>query len=156
MKTDATSLDRLHDIVLPPPVSWWPLAPGWYVIFVLLGLAVAWGAWRYWKQWRADQYRREALRQLTQLQNAPSIAELLRRTALAVMPRSEIAAKTGAAWPDWLDEQNSETMPAEVRQMLISGIYSHTYTDKEVNLLRNYTARWISSHNLLHRRTKGQ
>jgi Domain of unknown function (DUF4381) len=27
--TPATSLDRLHDIVVPPPVPWWPPAPGW-------------------------------------------------------------------------------------------------------------------------------
>ena len=31
-------LDQLADIHLPDPVSWWPLAPGWWM---LLGLAVS-------------------------------------------------------------------------------------------------------------------
>lgn len=34
------SLDNLHNIVVPDPVSWWPLAYGWwFMITVVLGLA---------------------------------------------------------------------------------------------------------------------
>ena len=48
MTPDPTSLERLHDIVLPPPVPWWPPAPGWYWVMGLLGallLLVEWAAY---------------------------------------------------------------------------------------------------------------
>jgi hypothetical protein len=35
MKDSATNLDRLHDIVVPAPVPWWPPAPGWYVVLTV-------------------------------------------------------------------------------------------------------------------------
>lgn len=43
MSTDAASLANLHDIVLPPSVSWWPLAWGWYLLSALLLVGLAWG-----------------------------------------------------------------------------------------------------------------
>lgn len=146
MKTDAASLDSLHDLVLPPSVHWWPLAPGWYLILALMGLLVVWYLWRKWKHWRANAYRREALRQLAQLQDAPAVAELLRCTALAIESRSEIAGKTGTEWVDWLDSMCHETMPSGVRQMLSSGVYERADTFQGFDQLHGYTARWISLH----------
>ena len=141
-----TSLDRLHEIVLPPAVSWWPPAPGWYVLLGLLILAAAGLAWRFWQRWRANAYRRAALRELTTLRDAPAIAELLRRTALAVAPRTAVVGKTGDAWADWLVAQSAEAMSPEVRQLLSAGVYGPPVQDREVSVLRDYAARWISRH----------
>lgn len=47
MTLDPTSLDRLHDLVLPSSVPWWPPAPGWYGVLGLLVLAVAWLTWAF-------------------------------------------------------------------------------------------------------------
>lgn len=147
MKTDAvTSLDRLHDLVIPPSIPWWPLALGWYLILALLGLLMGWLIWRNWKNWRASAYRREALRQLSKLQDAPAIAELLRCTALAIVPRSEIAAKTGSAWADWLDSKCSGDMPLEVHQLLSVDVYNRAGKGQDVSQLHGYAARWISQH----------
>ena len=30
----ADSLAQLRDIQLPEPISWWPLAPGWWVLII--------------------------------------------------------------------------------------------------------------------------
>ena len=141
-----TSLDRLHDIVLPTAVPWWPPAPGWYVLLGLLTLATSWLVWRFWQRWRANAYRRAALHELTALQDAPAMAELLRRTALAVAPRAVVAAKTGDAWADWLVAQSAEAMSPEVRQLLSVGVYGPPVPDREVSALRDYAARWISRH----------
>jgi hypothetical protein len=151
MKTDATSLDRLHDLVLPPLLPWWPRAPGWYVLLALLSLAVVWISWRYWKRWRANAYRREALRQLKQFHDVPAIALLLRRTALAVAPRSEIAAKTGSAWADWLAGQCPESMDPEVKKLLSFGVYGLPGAEQDVRLLRNYAACWITHYSIFNK-----
>lgn len=154
MNDPATSLDRLHDVVLPPTVPWWPPAPGWYVVFGLALGAAALLAWRAWKRWQADGYRRAALRELTAAADAPAIAELLRRTALAFAPRPVVAAKTGAAWADWVAAQSDEAMTAQVRELLAGGVYAGPAADRDVRALADYAARWIASHRLQSPRTR--
>lgn len=156
MSPDPTSLDRLHDLVLPPAAPWWPLAPGWYVLFGLLLLSVGWLAWRGWQRWRADAYRRAALRELAALQGAPQVAELLRRTALAVVPRPVVAAMTGTRWADWLSMQSTVVMPPEVRRLLSVGIYERPGSDGEFGALREYAARWIAGHRLVSPEGQGE
>jgi len=63
-------LQQLRDIKMPTPVSWWPLAPGWYVlvgVFLMLisGLLV----WRFIKRKR-QRYLRMALKQLQHLRKS--------------------------------------------------------------------------------------
>jgi hypothetical protein len=146
MNDPATSLDLLHDIVLPPAVPWWPPAPGWYVVFSLIMVAVALLGWRAFENWQANSYRRAALRELPALTDAPAVAELLRRTALAIAPRPVVAAKTGAAWTDWLAAQSNEVMTAQVREQIAVGIYADPAADRDFDALRDYAARWIAGH----------
>jgi len=110
MTNSAASLDRLHDIVLPPEVPWWPLAPGWYVVLGIGLVLVLVLVHRAWERWRANAYRRAARRELVSAQDAAAIGELLRRTALAIAPRTVIAEKTGSAWLDWLAQQCPEPL----------------------------------------------
>jgi hypothetical protein len=150
MKPDPTSLDRLHDLVLPPAVlSWWPPAPGWYALFVLLALAGGWLAWRGWQHWRADAYRRAALHELANLRDVTAVAELLRRTALAVVPRPVVAGMTGTAWTDWLAAHCAEAMPDPVRTRLYPGVYGRPAPDQDLAMLRAYAACWIARHHLV-------
>lgn len=146
MNETATSLDRLHDLVPPPAVPWWPLAAGWYVVLALLLIILIFLLIRLVSRYRANAYRRTALRELDSLADAAAIAELLRRTALAVAPRSDIAEKTGEAWLAWLAAQCPETMPDAVRTQLTVGVYGRTAADHELNLVRDYAARWIARH----------
>jgi hypothetical protein len=119
------------------------------VVLALLALAAGWLAWRFWKRWRANAYRRAALRKLATLQDAPAIAELLRRTALAIVPRPVVAGMTGTAWTDWLAAQSTEAMSPEVRQLLTVGVYGRPAADREVSALRDYAALWIARHCLV-------
>lgn len=146
MNDSANSLDRLHDIALPPEVPWWPLAPGWYVVLGVLLVLMLVLAHRAWKRHRGNAYRRAALRQLAFAQDVPSIAELLRRTALAIAPREEIAAMTGNAWLDWLAAQSSEDIPDAVREQLNTGVYDQRGPDHELAPLREFAGRWIAHH----------
>lgn len=146
MNEAATSLDHLHEIVLPPEVSWWPLAPGWYVVGGILLLLVLFLVHQAWKRWRANAYRRAALRELASVKDAAGIAELLRRTALVAAPRPLIAAMSGAAWLDWLTAQCPEAMPDAVREQLTAGVYARRAQQDELRELRDYAAHWIARH----------
>lgn len=146
MSTDATSLDRLHDIVMPPAVSWWPLAAGWYVLLSLVFFIAVYFGLRFWRRWQKDGYRREALRQLAKMDDVSAIAKLLRRTALAVVPRAELAQKTGSVWVDWLARQYPKPMPPEVYRLLGSGMYSASDKQEDISSLHNYAKSWITHH----------
>jgi hypothetical protein len=117
---DPTGLDRLHDIVAPPPVPWWPPAPAWYWVMgfllggvlVLLLLALV--------RWQRDRYRREALAELVRQEPAllepatraaalGALAELLKRAALTAFPRGQVADLTGPAWFEFLDRTGRTT-----------------------------------------------
>jgi hypothetical protein len=149
MNDPATSLDRLHDLVLPAAVPWWPAAPGWYVVFLVVLVLLLLLVHRAWKRRQASAYRLAALRELGSLQDAAAIAELLRRTALAVAPRQVIAEKTGTAWLDWLAAQCSEIMPDAVRTQLTAGVYGRSAADRDLSVLRDYAALWIARHHMI-------
>ena len=120
MNPDPTSLDRLHDIVAPPPVQWWPPAPGWYwvlgfflsCVLVLLVLA--------WVRRQRNRYRREALAEVARQEPAlrepatraaalGALAEVLKRAALTAFPREQVANLNGPVWFEFLNRTGSTT-----------------------------------------------
>ena len=96
----------------PPAVSWWPLAPGWWILIaVVLGLML-WYAWLVFLRWRANRARRVALRELAHIarhyeqngdsvQLAKELSELLRRALLAYAPRKDVAGLTALLTVPW-------------------------------------------------------
>jgi len=58
----------IDEIVIPDAIPWWPSAPAWKVLGVMLILLLMAQAIRWAKHWWRNRYRREALRQLEQLQ----------------------------------------------------------------------------------------
>ena len=105
----------LRDLHLPDAVSWWPLAPGWWVLIALALIGLAFLV-RAWLRIRArGAARRYALRQLNEIvaeyeerknpvEFGVQLSELLRRTMLAYAPRLDVAGLTGDAWLERLDE----------------------------------------------------
>jgi len=105
----------LRDLHLPDPVSWWPLAPGWWLVIAVLLLGIGWLIWRVWRQWRFNAPRRYALQAVTAIEKdylvhrdpvrlSKELSQLLRRGMLAYASRTEVAGLTGEAWLRWLDE----------------------------------------------------
>lgn len=114
---DPASLERLHDIVLPPPAPWWPLAPAWYVLMVLLGAFAVSLIWILAARWRRNAYRRAGLAELAQIQAhvdepdaARRLAELVKRVALTIYPREQVASLTGPQWLRFLDASAHTTL----------------------------------------------
>jgi hypothetical protein len=100
--SDPASLKNLQDIVVPHAVPWWPPAPGWYGIGAIILAALAIAAFLAWRRRRADAYRRIALAELERL-DLEAVPELVKRVALAVFPREQVASLSGAAWLEFLD-----------------------------------------------------
>lgn len=91
-------LQQLSDIQTPEPVGWWPPAPGWWVLALVLVLALAWGVWRWLQYRKHTRYRNQALRILRDIeaqkqlvppaQSLERIHALLKRSALTTYKHS--------------------------------------------------------------------
>lgn len=104
----------LRDLHLPEAIGWWPLAPGWWFLILVVVAAIVYLSYRSVRKWRRNAMRRVALRELSRIQKeyrvgvdeitlAIELSELLRRTMLAYAPREEVAGLTGDRWLHWLD-----------------------------------------------------
>lgn len=102
-------LAQLRDIHLPDGSPWWPLAPGWWSLLLLVLLALAVLAWRHHQRKLARRYRDVALRELERLladyrvhgsfqDFAPAVSELLKRVALQAYPALAAGSLSGEAW----------------------------------------------------------
>jgi cbb3-type cytochrome oxidase subunit 3 len=167
MVSEATipGLEKLHDIVVPAPVSWAPQAPGWYVVFGLVLLGVGWWIYRRLRRFRKNRYRRLALKELTvierQLQQperrAKALAEipaLLKWTALAAFPRSEVAALTGEQWLAFLDRnlggKDFKEGPGRFLSELAYAPAEKTarFSDESIRNLLQLIRRWTKRHEM--------
>ncbi len=166
-QVDPASLKHLHDIVSAPHVSWWPLAPGWYLLAATLFLALLWlvSFWRCYR--RRNAYRRAALAQLDHLElqlhdleqrqaTLRELPELVKRTALAAWPRAEVAGLSGELWLVWLDNswqrQRFTEGPGRLLPQLSYAAAEHlsALPEAEVAELVAMIRAWI----LLHQRPK--
>ncbi len=105
----------LRDLHLPEPISWWPLAPGWWLVIALVLFALGWLLSQAWRKYQFHAPRRYAIRELATLESeylehrnpvtlGQKLSELLRRAMMAYAPRHEVAGLTGEAWLEWLDK----------------------------------------------------
>ncbi len=146
MMPDTTSLANLRDIAVPPPVSWWPLALGWWVVIALTLVFIALYGYRTWQRWKANAYRRAALTELRSATNDATIAEILKRTALCASPRADVASLAGDNWCQWLCATGGADVPVAVAERLSVGIFQDR--SKHTSELHDFAARWINNHRI--------
>lgn len=159
---DPASLANLHDIVVPEPVSLWPLAPGWYgLAWVFLVALVCWAGWRL-RQWRLNRYRRVALAELEQLEAAaydPSrriavlgeLPTLVKRVALAAWPRETVASLSGPSLLAFLDDtgrtQAFQVGPGKVLPALAYDVrMAAALDDEHIASLFDAVRGWVKRH----------
>ncbi len=146
-------LASLREIHLPAPITWWPLAWGWLVLFCFLvflsGLTLFY-ARRHYQRGRA---RREALRCLMHYEKeyqqgvsgqilSAHVSELLRRLALVYFPRKEIASLQGELWLAFLNKTGKGINFEDVRESLLVLPYQPEHA-ADLHLLFVYAKRWI-------------
>ena len=106
----------LRDIHLPDPVSWWPLAPGWWLLALLCIAAVSlcFLLWRRRQRYLSSAFYQaktelERIRWKFDLdQNATGLTEelsiLLRRISISLYGRRQTASLVGQDWLLFLDQ----------------------------------------------------
>lgn len=104
-------LSQLRDIHLPLPVSWWPPAPGWWIVSVLLAAFCVGGGYFLRKFRMKRRYRKFALQELERLAGNPDgkavliqTAVLVRRVAVQSFGSQAVARLAGDKWLQFLDQ----------------------------------------------------
>ncbi|CAM3879868.1 MULTISPECIES: DUF4381 domain-containing protein [Pseudoalteromonas] len=54
-------LDGLHDVIVPTQVSWWPLAPIWWVIIAILLLTISFTGYKLYQTYQFKKAKRHAV-----------------------------------------------------------------------------------------------
>lgn len=158
MPTPTNPLNELADIHLPSGVSWWPLAPGWWGVIVLLILSAT--ALYLWLRHRQrNRYRHLALQELQQAyqhhQQQPSAAlylqrinQILRRTAMSAYGHQFNPALKGEDWLHWLDNHSKPTQDSFTEgsgRALLAGPYQKT-PQIDAQALQQLCVDWIQHH----------
>jgi hypothetical protein len=157
-------LSDLADIHLPGAISFWPPAPGWWLLALLaLGLCVAIGLW-FFRRWQQRQRLRVALQELTVAQQQwqqsgavergvaalnllHSCNSVLKRVALVHYPAAAVAALNGNAWLQFLDRTGATTAFTEgACKVLADGAYRRQWETDEatINALLSPVQQWIT------------
>lgn len=105
----------LRDIRLPPAISWWPPAPGWWLLLLGLLLLIT-AIYAMYRHRQRRQLQRLALFELEELQQHYSdsqnpqqllegLSRLLRQSAILHFPQHNCAGLVGSDWLIFLDQQ---------------------------------------------------
>ena len=153
---DVQALSDLRDIHLPGAVTFWPLAPGWWLILGGL-LALALGVHLHLRA-RRRSLKRAAVRELDGIEAsfrssgdvarlALSLATLLRRVAIARFPRRDVASLYGRDWSRFLVRTSGDRgLKVEMVHDLSLAVYAGPSAETEASHVEAWTTaarNWI-------------
>lgn len=127
----------------PPPVGWWPLAPGWWGLLLMLAVVVL--GICLWYRRPAQRLRRIGLRELAQVECttvgdaalACALERLVRRYAVARYGREAVAGLSGDRWLNFAIARGATQWQGATGSALLQAAYGGTPQQSE-------RARWVA------------
>ena len=147
----------LRDIHLPPDIGWWPPALGWWLLLLLVFLSGVF-LLRWWLKRPKQQGARTvsaplfALQELdrieAQYQNDPmglirELSVLLRRIAISLYGRHQVAGLTGSSWLQFLDKQSGSAVFSERFQQALTELPYQPQGSTDVGALVLEVRQWL-------------
>jgi hypothetical protein len=148
-------LANLHPLRDPQMISWWPLAPGWWIlILVAIITTIGLGYWLT-RRYRGNAYRRQALQQLDQLHRelqaggnssefATQVNALLKRVALTAYPGDEVASRHSESWQSFLNQQLQADV--QFQDDFATAAYRKNCPELNSSQLQQAATHWIKQH----------
>lgn len=149
-------LSQLRDIHTAAPVPWWPPAPGWWVLALLLLFFLGWLGRRLLARYRVRQRRKQMLGWIDHLneninpQRDPqaylsTLNRIFKLVALRAFPDRQCAAMAGQEWVNFLIENMEQSPAAESLEVLAAGPYDPS-PNFDPELMSELTRAWIKRH----------
>lgn len=143
------------DIHLPDSISWWPLAPGWWILlsvmigFIILVIALL-------RMYFKSSLKKDAVKELNYIESmfektqdtTQCVSELsifLRRVVLSQKQQIHAAGLTGIAWLKLLDQHlGTSDFSQGPGQILLVGPYQPEVENRDVEQLIKLCRKWVS------------
>ena len=127
-------LSQLRDIHPAPQAPWWPPAPGWWLLALLLLITLGWLGRRATRRYRVYQRRKQMLGWVDHLnvtidpERYPqaylsTLNRIFKVVALRAFPGHKCAALAGQDWVDFLASQIKDSDLPAALDVLASGPY---------------------------------
>ena len=152
--TVITSLDQMHDIIIPSALALWPLAPGWYALLLLvLAYGIHIGS-KYWSLYQKNLYRREALEVLASLdaeeasKDINSLLGLMKRVGLQHFGREKVGALSQNEWWDFIERHSKAKAGIQIRELSQKILYAPNTeaTREDLKAFTKVAKVWINTH----------
>lgn len=144
----------LRDIHIPDAISGWPPAVGWWILAMLIPLCI-YLIHRLYKRLtrktalKAAKKYFKALRQnedMSKPEKLAALSSLMRRTAISLYPRSDVASLTGDAWLNFLDNSIANRgFNSDTGWLFTEGLYSKQDASYYLAPLFNLCETWLNS-----------
>lgn len=149
----------LRDIHLPPEISWWPLAWGWWLVLLLVLCGLVALVWWWLKRPVTNQRvnisaQASALQELERIEQQYSndpmglvreLSVLLRRMAISLYGRRSVAGLTGVTWLQFLDKQSGSPVFSQRFQQALTELPYRAQGSVDVSALVQEVRQWLSS-----------
>ncbi len=147
------SLDNLHDIIIPPAIGFFPLAPGWYIVLLLLLSLLFHFGYRYYQAYKKEQYRRDAQEELEALNdknrdNTIALLGLAKRVAISAFGRETIATLDGDRWWDFMETHSKTSVDSDLRASIERLLYEEDvdFDASVFDAVFLMVSQWIETH----------
>ncbi len=146
MNPETDPLSQLRDVVTPDGVSWWPPAPGWWLVFILIVL-VGYVLRYFLKRKRSFRWKDQAREEMQVIYRLAEqvdknntdilarISALFRRIAIAIDSREAVASLTGRDWLEKLDKlAGTKDFTGGPGKLLDEGVWQKPQTTADMDL----------------------
>lgn len=152
-------LAQLRDIHLPDAVGFWPPAPGWWLLALIVLVVAGYGLYRWLRHRKLNHYRHLALRQLavlegqslSPLETVQQLNILLKRTLIAAPEPPAAAGLSGERWLRFLDQSgHTSAFSNGPGQLLAEAPYRDqplgAQQAEHIEPLQQLVQQWIKNH----------
>ena len=158
MEQDLTAIleQQLKGLHMPEAVSWWPLAPGWWVLSIVIFCLLVFVSYSFIRHRQRNLYRAQAIQELKAAHNewlnrpdnsryVQSANAILKRSILAAGGHNQLASLSGQAFIDELNSWSKQPLSEQNTTTLASAGYMN---QPAVNIedLHQQLCNWLSDH----------
>lgn len=132
----------LADIQEPVLNTFWPPAPLWWVLTLLVILLLAYGFRFFWNKWHHSRPLRQAkaeLQQIQQPEQSAQLNELLKRLVRCYNARHPVLSAPLNQWQDFLQQQLPEQALPDLQALL----YKAEPVPADFAAYRQFAEKWL-------------
>ncbi|TPH17937.1 DUF4381 domain-containing protein [Litorilituus lipolyticus] len=96
---------QLNDIHLPEKVSQLPISYGWWLLLLLIAIAIYFSVRKFKQHKQRNKYKNQAIKLLSTSMNSEEVITLLKWAALQYFPRAQLSKLYGEQFQQFLMEQ---------------------------------------------------